>query len=579
MLLVLPFLVGYSEFGAPVEFGNATTTTCWIGGDDGELRCLGELNVSSIVTENMNISGGFTVGGMATVGTLNVTNYDIHGELHIHDTLWLGDYFDGDCRTAGEVVQYIDEWGTFYCTSLDAYNNSDLVYSLYNNTPANCSDGYAVTGFKDNFSTTYCRKFAEYDFGDNDFNGSGNFITTGVISTPEIFNTDGDLKIMPDVQGHVNLFADTDVGDGESSKALRLYRKAVEGDSYMYHYIDKDFRAYMGFTHSLRVAADGGWLILQTGGSPIYIRPAGANSLYLHDLATGNVEAFANADVAAAVDGKSFYVHRKAVEGDAYIQMYVEDDAVTGVINPSGNKLRIDGDVDVIGDINAENILGDKLYSDGVEITPALYLMEGDDAEFNSVIIEPDPEPFCYQETATTSTICGGFDTGSYGCAGTWHSSYPCSNAYDGNWGSFGTAYPSDSFLYVNYTKPTGSLGSSLWLIKDAGATINLTIPSNCFSESPLQFKVRAKYSSPYEAFWSCWNSTDWEQLRDGGSASFQIYEEAMWWNITTTSLDVIGDVIIDGTITATNVQITAPPGCDEGDVIKWHVTGELYCD
>jgi len=41
ILLVSTVIYSYSEYGAPSEFGNLTTTTCSVGGDDGILNCTG----------------------------------------------------------------------------------------------------------------------------------------------------------------------------------------------------------------------------------------------------------------------------------------------------------------------------------------------------------------------------------------------------------------------------------------------------------------------------------------------------------------------------------------------------------
>lgn len=123
-LLAIGLLSAYSEYGAPVEFGNATDTTCWIGGDYGELRCIGPLNVSSIITDEIDISDDLTFGGTFGNDYFNITDNDVRGDLMFYGSLYFDDFFDGDCRPAGEVVQYIDEWGTFYCFDPSIYNDS-----------------------------------------------------------------------------------------------------------------------------------------------------------------------------------------------------------------------------------------------------------------------------------------------------------------------------------------------------------------------------------------------------------------------------------------------------------------------
>ena len=52
-ICMLAFVGAYSTYGAPSEFGNETTTTCQVGGDDGVVNCTGEIKGS-------NLSGSLT---------------------------------------------------------------------------------------------------------------------------------------------------------------------------------------------------------------------------------------------------------------------------------------------------------------------------------------------------------------------------------------------------------------------------------------------------------------------------------------------------------------------------------------
>ena len=69
---------------------------------------------------------------------------------------------------------------------------------------------------------------------------SGTLTTTGKINCPELYNSAGDLKIMPDVQGDVVLFGDTDVGDAADGKKLIIHRKAAEGDDSLEIYLNSE---------------------------------------------------------------------------------------------------------------------------------------------------------------------------------------------------------------------------------------------------------------------------------------------------------------------------------------------------
>ncbi len=56
--------------------------------------------------------------------------------------------------------------------------------------------------------------------------------TDGVIETGT-----GTLKLQPNAVGDVELFGDTDVGDTENGKSLKIWRRAAEGDDYLNIYI------------------------------------------------------------------------------------------------------------------------------------------------------------------------------------------------------------------------------------------------------------------------------------------------------------------------------------------------------
>lgn len=132
---------------------------------------------------------------------------------------------------------------------------------------------------------------------------------------------------------------------------------------------------------------------------------------------------------------------------------------------------------------------------------------------------------YCEQETATTSTACGGLNTGNYLSSGgtLW---------YDGDWN---TATSPAGTNYVNYTKPINLTTNSTnyWEVKDGSGRVNLTIPQDClnFNTTTLLFKINGSVGPGSE--WLCNNGT-WKSLRQAASES--ISEEKMWWNITTTN-------------------------------------------
>ena len=150
----------------------------------------------------------------------------------------------------------------------------------------------------------------------------------------------------------------------------------------------------------------------------------------------------------------------------------------------------------------------------------------------------------CYQESANTTNqtgidgYCGLDYSGNYEFevdGGTWHNP---SNSINGNWsdnsGNIGGSFTS-VFLYINYTKPENALNLSLWRIKDSNGEVNLTIPSSCFNFNndiiALRYEGINFPDADSFAVWSCFNSS-WNELRNVEGFG-QIYEEAMYWNIT----------------------------------------------
>lgn len=118
---------------------------------------------------------------------------------------------------------------------------------------------------------------------------------SGVISTidtHEVFRSGGDLKIMPDVQGDVVLFGDTDVDNAADGKSFYVYRKAAEEDNYLRMYIDDESKPYIessggtiyitddlniGLTNAEVLFSNGGVIASDTGMT----YQAGSDTLYV----------------------------------------------------------------------------------------------------------------------------------------------------------------------------------------------------------------------------------------------------------------------------------------------------------
>lgn len=154
---------------------------------------------------------------------------------------------------------------------------------------------------------------------------------------------------------------------------------------------------------------------------------------------------------------------------------------------------------------------------------------------------------WCYQETANDSSVtstnptladgsCSQVYNGSYSCTGIWADSKKCNLTYDGDWTSYGGGLAGNTaYMEINYTKPADVLSSSLWQVKDDTGVANVTIDSDCwdYDAGKLLFRIQTNDGAGYE-YWQCYNSTDWQIIKSDVVGSSFMYEEAMWWDISS---------------------------------------------
>ncbi len=127
-------------------------------------------------------------------------------------------------------------------------------------------------------------------------------------------------------------------------------------------------------------------------------------------------------------------------------------------------------------------------------------------------------------------------------CRATWNTTYTCAKVTDGEWDTYGEeGLGVFADVIINYTKPAGALTTSLWQIKDAGGTTNLSITSDCWNldANQVSFMV-ASTDIPDQVIWRC--------CKDDGCDTFdairtdatdkRAYEEAMWWEIEAGGAD-----------------------------------------
>ena len=102
---------------------------------------------------------------------------------------------------------------------------------------------------------------------------------------PEIFNSLGLLKIQPDVQGDVELFGDTNVGNGENSKIFKVWRRASEGNDYIRFYVSSGRVCYIHSSNKLTLQAQNPFTINSVTDDIIFKvgDNAGSRKFYFRD--------------------------------------------------------------------------------------------------------------------------------------------------------------------------------------------------------------------------------------------------------------------------------------------------------
>jgi hypothetical protein len=150
------------------------------------------------------------------------------------------------------------------------------------------------------------------------------------VKTPKIFNPDGDLLIMPGVQGNVFLFDGTDVGNDDSGKILYVYRKAPEGNDYMRFYFSANRTGYIHSSNKLTLQGQVEFTINSVTDDIVFKvgDSAGAKKVYFKDSG-GTVVSSVDSDGNAQFDG----VLSVGTTDDTYVLNLGATDPVIHLIN------------------------------------------------------------------------------------------------------------------------------------------------------------------------------------------------------------------------------------------------------
>jgi len=170
---------------------------------------------------------------------------------------------------------------------------------------------------------------------------TGNTVTAGILDAAELGNPTGagDLKIMPDVEGEVIMFGDTDVDNAAHGMALQVTRKAAEGDESLRFYISSTQNAIIASTNTLNLTAGGGGWAQITSTSDIFLDTGtdvyldlgdtlGANEVKIRDSADVEVwTADTHGNVVQSGTVLMKEVAAALADVTAYGQVWVKNDA------------------------------------------------------------------------------------------------------------------------------------------------------------------------------------------------------------------------------------------------------------
>jgi len=236
----------------------------------------------------------------------------------------------------------------------------------------------------------------------------------------------------------------------------------------------------------------------------------GANDNKVYALNASNAESKWNYTVGNAIGSSPTLAN---VTGDSKLEV---------IVGSLDNKIYVLNGTD--GTSISNYTTGDMVWS-----SPAIYDIDGDGTK-EIIVGSADGKIYVFNVSTSGSDWTYDETADETSCSGTWSATYTCAKTYDSNWDTYGAYSGGIGYAYFNYTKPSGATSSSLWEVKDTVQRLNLTVLSNCWSQTKLQLQAQ---SSLLGGVWACYDGSTWQTLAEGGP---NIYEEAMWWSIPSSS-------------------------------------------
>lgn len=167
---------------------------------------------------------------------------------------------------------------------------------------------------------------------------------------------------------------------------------------------------------------------------------------------------------------------------------------------------------------------------------------------------------YCYQETATLNTSCGGLASGTYVIVGGVFTT--SGNLNDGNWGTYSQRDSGTATYLVNYTIPLYAYFNQPILQYKMGdgtaVETNWTVSTACwdYAKSIGRLRLGFKGEAVDSAYVFCYSDATTEVTIEATAISnARFYEEAMFWDLGNYSASIYDEdlptTVIGGTINA----------------------------
>jgi len=271
-------------------------------------------------------------GGTVDLGYCNLTNVDLlraetvwtkHLSAFTADTMFFGDW------TAEGAINFDSQNMTN--VNIDSGTIDGVALG------ATCTQTEWDTAYTHSQDNTQAHSDYLLNSGNDETSGTitaAGFTTAGTVNTAELFNSAGDLKIEPDVQGDVVLFGDTNVGDAVDGKKFTIWRKAAEGNNYFSIYTDNWQRPILYSNGNLQFWANGSIILFCNPGGDVRAHlgdAAGSNEFYVEDSGANKVASIDS-------DGNAMFLGSYGqVIGGTNTDLYIDN---AGKIGPNPSAVR-----------------------------------------------------------------------------------------------------------------------------------------------------------------------------------------------------------------------------------------------